>query len=463
MENKFTRYIYDRSPDLCKDIFTSIYGWQKNSHRYRGEYDKWYSFFSISRDWSFNELVDFQREKLREIVTHCYTTVPFYNEMFGKLNLHPDDIKEIEDLQKLPVLNRSDLVLAGDKLVSDKYDIRKLPKYRTSGSTGTPLNFYRSRNISNMEFAFVWNRYRKDMQRSDPWSLFSGLEIVSATKTKPPFWRNNWAANERMYSIFHMKEENLPHYYDSLNNRYSKFLTGYPSALYVIVDYMEKTGRKLTQPPEAFFSASEELQPLHEEKIQNILDCKVWNRYGQGELVGSITQYSCGHLHYDMDYSIIEFLPVGTEEGLIKAEIIGTHLHHYAWPLLRYRTGDLVLYDPNDTCELGIPGPVIRRIYGRTGQYFELPDGTRVSNISVMATRCKHIRQMQVIQEQAGEINLLIIKDSLYSKRDELNVIEQFRRKVGNELNINIRYVDEIERTRSGKYISIINRISKTP
>jgi phenylacetate-coenzyme A ligase PaaK-like adenylate-forming protein len=38
------------------------------------------------------------------------------------------------------------------------------------------------------------------------------------------------------------------------------------------------------------------------------------------------------------------------EEGNVAAELIATNLHNRKWPLLRYRTGDLVVYHPDDHC-----------------------------------------------------------------------------------------------------------------
>lgn len=458
MDNKLTRIIYDASPYFLKDVFTTIYGYQKRRLRFTGNYEKWFEFFGESIKWPEQHLRDFQEEKLREMVKHCYEKVPYYYKLFERLRLSPGDIKSIEDLKKLPILEKADVKQAGTELLSTDCDLSSLSVYFTAGSTGTPLKLYRSKDMSNMEYASMWGRRRPGMKLGDPYSSFTGLEIVRASRNKPPFWRNNWAANQRMYSIFHISEQVLPYYVESLNCRYSKFYAGYPSVIYTIADFMHRHGLSLDRPPQAVFAVSEELQPAHREGIEQILGTRVYNHYGQGEMVASINEFSCGHLHYEMDYSIIEFLEVGREEGLIKAEVIGTHLYMKEWPLLRYRTGDLVLYDPNDTCS-SIPGTVIRRIYGRTGQYFELPDGRLIRNITVIARKCKNVRMMQVVQDEPGKIRVRIVKDDNYSRSDEREIEEQFRHRIGCEIKMNFEYVNVIERTRSGKYLAIINRM----
>lgn len=459
MENRLSRTIYNHSPVFLQNLMSSFYGFSKNRMRFSKNYEKWVAYFTKTHQYSDSELLNLQEEKLKIIIKHCYETVPYYKELFDKLGLCPNDIKKLEDLSKLPIMDKETVRAAGKRLISDKYLAEKLFVYPTSGSTGTPLTLYWSQDMLNMETAFVWSRYRNGVKFGDPWSSFAGLEIVSPDINKPPFWRENWAANQRMYSIFHLNERTLPFYYKSLCESYNKFYAGYASFMDIIAEYMIRHNLKLDKPPVAVFSASEELQDVHKERIEKAFDTKVWNRYGQGELVASITEYYCGHLHYDMDYSIIEFIPVGNEGEFQKCEIIGTHLHHHAWPLLRYRTGDIVLINNCNSMKCRVPGIIVQRIWGRTGKYFILPDGTKVCNISVIAKKCKNMRYMQVVQRELGSIVVRVMPSNDYSEIDEKNIELQFRKKVGEQIKISFEYVDDIKRMKSGKYLSIINEI----
>lgn len=463
MENILTRWLYNNSPDVFKDAFASVYGWTKNRKRYCPAYHKWRRFFEEACTWPHERLVAYQEHKLQEMVAHCYEHVPFYRCLFESLKLTPEDIRTLDDLQKLPILDKPQVREAGEDLLADNCDRNQLATLVTSGSTGTPLSLYRSQDMTAMEWASMWTRRRPGMKRGDPWSSFAGLEIIDPNCNKPPFWRNNWASNQRMFSIFHMNDNTLPYYYEALNNRYSRFYSGYTTPVYMIIDFMERNGLKIEKPPEAVFSSSEELKPVHKEKIEETFGCKVWNHYGMGEMVASFVDFPCGHMHYEMDYSIVEFEPIGEEDGLVLAEVIGTHLYMKEWPLLRYRTADLVLIDPDATCDHNVPGQIIHTIHGRTGHYFVLPNGSRVSNISVIAKKCHNIRFMQVIQEREGEIIVHVVPHTEYTQNDEEEVKEQFRKKIGSQLQIHVQVVEDVQRTRAGKYLSIINRIDKLP
>lgn len=458
MENKYTRKIYDKSPMLLKSMFASLYGAQKKWTRFRGEYKEWFAYFENNSFLDYNSLLDLQNAKLQEFLSMAYNKVPFYKDIFKKNKLTLCDIKSQEDLVKLPLLEKSDLIRLGSKLLNN--DIKnKIVWKQTSGSTGKPMRIPWIASVEQMEWAFVWARARKGVSMGDSNSSFTGLELLVPSKNKPPFWVNNWANQQRMFSIFHMNDSNMWEYVKALESGYNRYISGYGSSVYVLADFILRNNIKISHKPKAFFNASEELLPSYKETIMKAFGCEVWNHYGQVELAGSITQYECGHLHYDMDYSILEFLPVSIEaNGEIVAEVIATNINNPMWPLIRYKTGDLVVYHPDDKCDL-MPGKVIRRIHGRTGRYFLLPDGRRITNVSVIAKKCNNLKLMQVIQNVPGEILVNVVKDQKFSIVDEEKIYHEFQTKLGTDLSVRLNYVNDIKRTSAGKYISIINNL----
>ena len=47
-----------------------------------------------------------QAEQLEALIKHAYTNIPYYHDLFRRLNLRPEDIRSQQDLQKLPVLTK---------------------------------------------------------------------------------------------------------------------------------------------------------------------------------------------------------------------------------------------------------------------------------------------------------------------------------------------------------------------
>jgi phenylacetate-CoA ligase len=463
METKLTRLIYDHSPFVLRNLFASIYGWKKNRLRFTGDHERWARFFEEAHGWSESELRNYQDEKLHAMAREAYEHVPYWNETFKSLGLTPDDLRTVDDLPKLPPLEKRTVAEQGRRMLNDRDDLSSFQWHPTSGSTGTPLNIPTHPSIIQMEWAFLWTRYRPGVSRSDRYASFTGLELIPPGRNRPPYWIDNWASHQRMFSIFHLNERTLPDYMRALHQWQPRYLSGYPSAVYMLACLMEKHGLSLTLAPVMFFSASEELQPHYADKIREVFGCGTHNHYGLAELAGAITQYDCGHMHYDMDYAILEFLPVAEEEDGVLAEIVATNMHDRHWPLFRYRTGDLAVIGADDVCRQGTPGRIVRRLQGRTGHYFELPDGARITNISVIAKKCHNIRQMQVVQERPGAIEVRIVPDDDYNERTRHEIEAQFRRKVGDDLHIDIKRVEAIDRTSSGKYLSIVNRMASPP
>ncbi|MGD9579131.1 MAG: hypothetical protein AB7Y74_12845, partial [Syntrophorhabdus sp.] len=52
---------------------------------------------------------EIQNQGLRRLVKHCWEHVPFYRNRWEKIGLRPDDIRGIEDINKLPVTNKSEI------------------------------------------------------------------------------------------------------------------------------------------------------------------------------------------------------------------------------------------------------------------------------------------------------------------------------------------------------------------
>lgn len=50
-----------------------------------------------------------QTQRLKHIVDLVYEKVPFYKERFDQLNVKPEHIRSIDDIQKIPFTNKQDL------------------------------------------------------------------------------------------------------------------------------------------------------------------------------------------------------------------------------------------------------------------------------------------------------------------------------------------------------------------
>lgn len=452
---------YHRLPPFMQDVAVSGMGARRKQWRYSGRQAEWEAFFRESGAWSEEQHLAYQREMLGAFVEHAARQVPWYRRRFRELGIDPSSIRGPEDLRRLPILDREDVRVAGWDLVADDVDRSRIWAHPSGGSTGMPITNFSGRDSMEVEYGFHWARRLRAVRPGMSYGTFSGNAVVPMERKKPPFWTNNWSDRQCLYSAFHLSEDTMAWYVDDMYRRPRDFYQGYPSVAYTLAEYMLRHGRRLFRPPIAFYSTSEVLQPVFRSAIERAFQCPVVDMYGQGEMSASITEYPCGHMHVDMDYGVVELHPVGEEDGLVLAEIIGTGFHNREWPLIRYRTGDLALYDPHETCAEGRPGQIIRAIHGRTAQFFELPNGHRILSLMGLSIHCRNTRSIQVIQERPGAIRIHTVPAPEFDDSDRQHMLKVFRGRLGDEIDIEIELAEQPVLTKGGKFLAILNRTQK--
>lgn len=86
------------------------------------------------------EIKEFQDARLREAISYLAANSPFYRKMFAENDINPDDIRTIEDLQKLPFTEKKDLQLHNEDFLCVPKE--KIVDYiTTSGTLGDPVTF----------------------------------------------------------------------------------------------------------------------------------------------------------------------------------------------------------------------------------------------------------------------------------------------------------------------------------
>ena len=103
----------------------------------------YYDFLEESQWWPKERLKEYQDKKLRSLINHAYTSVPYYRAVFDRHGIRPEDIRTSDDLAKVPILTK-DIIRENfpDKIVVGNEDNRRDGIWTTGGSTGEPLKFF---------------------------------------------------------------------------------------------------------------------------------------------------------------------------------------------------------------------------------------------------------------------------------------------------------------------------------
>ncbi|QDY44834.1 hypothetical protein FK545_02815 [Planococcus glaciei] len=96
--------IYDNSPIAFQNFMVSVSGYQRNKTRYGKEYYDHLNFLKDFDTWSLKEKLNYQKKELIDFIQYVKENSIFYKELYKDIDLSL--IKEIEDLKKLPVVDK---------------------------------------------------------------------------------------------------------------------------------------------------------------------------------------------------------------------------------------------------------------------------------------------------------------------------------------------------------------------
>ena len=312
------------------------------------------------------ELREIQSIRLRKIVDYVYHNTPFYRKKFQEMGLMPEDIKDIDDIVKLPFTNKLDL--------RDNYPfgLAAVPMNRivrihaSSGTTGKPVVVLYTRKdletwTESLSRAFTSFGATPDdiFQVSYGYGLFTGGLGAHAGAT------NIGASVIPISSGNTQKQITLMHDFGSTalccTPSYALFLgeamraSGYP-----MDDFKLRIGA---------FGAEPWTENMRK-KLESSLGVKAYDIYGLSEVAGPGVGYECEcqhGTHISEDYYYPEIVDPKTGKSLpegMTGELCFTHLTKEGMPLLRYRTHDLTALH-YDKCSCGRTLVRMDRILGR--------------------------------------------------------------------------------------------------
>lgn len=406
--------------------------------------------------YSLQELQEYQNEKLKRIIKIAHENIPFYRKVFIERKLTPRDIRTVEDLQKLPTIDKQKVRENFSDFRNRKFKGIVVKGY-TTGTTGSPGVFLRDLFSINLENAALWRQYLwAGRDFGSRRVTLRGEKIFPSNKKKPPFWRYNHSSRELVMSSYHLSDENMWFYTEEIK-RYKPFdLDAYPSTAYTLANFCKRFGVDLNF--SAVFTSSEMLLDYQRQEIERTFGCKVFDWYGNAERVAAIGECEYGVYHEMSDYSIIEYLPQEQSQYLV----VGTTLHNFVMPLIRYKTGDVVFLDGNKSCGCGRAFREVDRILGRNEDLIITPDGRKIAGLSNLFKGIKFLKEAQLIQKALDLIEVNIVVTGRYSKEYENIILKKLYEYIGTDgIKYSIKNLNHIEREASGKFSFVKNLINK--
>jgi len=448
--------IYKLLPVVLQNVASSLEGLRVKKERYGGNFYKLLLDAEKRTTWSNEEIVSYRNNRLKQYLKHCQENIPFYREYFRDNDLDYRDIHSLEDLTSLPIITKREINENLALFTNNKLSRRNVVKMYTSGSTGSPLHFYTTKEALRELWSIFWRYRRWHGINLDSWGAYLlGRPIVPIENENPPYWRINLPGRQLLMSGFHLNKANSIWYLKELKKRKISWIYGYPSLIALLAHYKIEEDFELGYKMECITTNSENLLPEQINKIKKAFGIKPVQLYGMAEAVANISECPSGFLHVDEDYSAVEFIKIDNNVGY---KIVGTNYSNYATAFVRYEINDIFQLD-DAKCDCGRPGRIVKSIDGRKEDYIFLKNGRRVGRMSLTFKNTSNIMEAQILQKNINDIVVRIVKGVNYSKRDENILLSALNDRTGGLLKIKFEYVDKIPRTPNGKLRLVVSEL----
>jgi phenylacetate-CoA ligase len=428
-------------------------------HRYRRER----AFLEQAQWWPLERAREHQVGQLRRICALAAERTTYYARTFRAAGFDPRDLRAVEDLSGLPLIDRRTLTEHLEEMCTSSPP--RGDYVSTGGSAGAPLRFYIGPERSAVQYAHLaagWSRagYRPGMALA----VFGG-RVVSPGKGGLRY-EHDALLRYHYYSNFHMSEEEIGRYLDHLAGLGPCFLHVYPSAGFALAHHIWRAGRSAPANVRGILAESEIVYEDQRRFVRQVFGCRYFSSYGHTEkLVAAAECESSSDYHVWPTYGLCELLdeagrPVTTLGQ--RGEIVGTGFINTSVPFIRYRTGDFATLAGTGCRQCGRDHLLLRDIRGhRVQEFLVAVDGSRIAwtALNVHDDTFERVLRFQFLQEEPGRAVLKVVPAAGFGSADQERILRNLEVKLRGRIDLTLELVQEVTLTSVGKTIYVDQRI----
>lgn len=404
-----------------------------------------------------HRLEEYRVRRLRRLLEFAYEHVPYCRALFDEHSLRLRDVQSFDDLRRLPFLTRDILQRRFDDLRA-RASLPGVHRRSSGGSTGTPVTV-----LVDMGRMGMGEAGRLRAQR------WYGVEpgarevVLWGTPGRPD--RTEWVRrcrdrllNTRILSAFDMGDDALRRHAAAIRRVGPTKIYGYASACYRLACHFQR--ERLDPPPglRAVFTTAEPLFDFQRKTIEAALACPVGVEYGCRD--GGLVALECpsGGLHILAESMYVEILDPDAEG---RGEIVLTNLDSLAFPIIRYRTGDIGALDPTP-CPCGRSLPKLRSVEGRRTDFLITPSGRVLHALSAIyiLRESPVVREFRVIQDAPDHLLVEVVPSRPFGEPERAALRAQFIPAFGSDLRVSFEARETIPQTAAGKFRYVESRIA---
>jgi phenylacetate-CoA ligase len=416
------------------------------------------------------ELKKMQYKLLKTLVYRLYSFSPFYHRRMEEARVHPDDIRTLEDITRLPFMYKADL--------RDNYPDRiflasqdDLVRYHvSSGTTGKPTVVgYTEKDLENWTNSIARALVSCGIGRGDVLQVSYGYGLFTGGLGL------HYGAERVGATVIPTSVGNTERQIELMQDLHATAIACTPSYLLHIGEVAEKMGVSIKNDTglKAGILGAEPWSEKMRQRIQEWLGIQAYDIYGTSELSGPMF-IECSEqkgFHVWGDLAFVEILDPSTQEPLgpgERGEMVITMLQKEAMPMIRFRIGDISSIE-EDPCPCGRTHPRVQRISGR------VDDMLIIRGINVFPSQVEYTlmsipevgQHFMIIVDRKGSLDDMLVqvevtKEAFSDKITDLMAIRKnVEHKLRNALNVavNVELVEPGSLPRfEGKAKRVIDR-----
>jgi len=420
------------------------------------------SYLDETQWLSLDELMNLQAGLLRRLVRHAYAHTPYYRALLDGAGLHPEDLQTVEDLGKVPVLDRDRARDSVEERTSDAPPFAVVKK-GTSGTMGRPMVL--SYNAESRYWreatkwrGYGWAGYQPGMKSLHFWG-------IGATPPATRFGRykikvDRALKREWYYDCTPRDDETLAEVVTAIKQLRPKAILTYAQAGAALARYINRVGARDWDGINVITGA-ERLWAHDREAMTKAFGTGLFETYGCREFMLMASECPAHDgLHASMENLVVEIIVrdgdrVRAANPGETGEVAITDLHNLANPFIRYLNGDMATAMAPGRCKCGRALSRMGAVEGRVTETLRDAQGNAVSGLVfnvVFADLAAYARQFQVVQHVDGKLTLKVVTmDGGPVSEDGANRLRNYVGKYMPGVPLAIERVDDIPTTRAGK------------
>ncbi len=412
------------------------------------------------RAWKSPEyLGTLQNNTLQKTVSIAYNQTEFYRKKYDAHGVHPRDIKTIEDLPKLPIITKKELIENTEDTAPRSLDKKKSITMGTSGSTGQPILIYKDYEWLAHFIGFTIRMIKLHKMGIPKFSYIADINSENSMEKK---MKGFFGVFSSLKGTLIDVNQDIETIMASLEEGNVEYVATYTTVMRELA-VLKKNGMGKKLNLKMVGLTGEILDDYTRNLVEEAFGCKCYSAYISTE--GGATAIECEKkkMHINSDSVIVEI--VDQEGNIVPAGEDGNILltccdGGYSTPIIRYSgcadVGQLL----DEKCSCGLNTPIMGPVKGRIVDSVLLPDGRKFHSFSMTIPMEKiqrshgkdRVRQYQIVQHQLNEISISLVRNKEKAMPDDsladiMDIIRKTYQDIfGKETNLIVQEVESLPR-----------------